>query len=111
MSRAYWAPKSTTRTVSVTESDSMAHTDALRPLEELSFGLQGGSHHHLGLLELLHRLVAAGGHGRAQGAEEAHAAVVLVGRSEQDLAEAAPYRGAYPRPAGQRRVEGGHAPV
>src|ERR1700722_14733740 len=98
MSRAYWAPKSTTRTVSVTESDSMAHTDTLGPLEELPFGLQRRGHHHLGLLELLDRLVAAGGHGRTQGAEEVHAAVVLMGGAEQDFAQAAAHRGAPPGP-------------
>src|ERR1700727_2631188 len=98
MSRAYWAPKSTTRTVSVTESDSMAHADALGPLEELPFRLQGWGHHHLCLLELLDRLVPAGGHGRTEGAEEVHAAVVLVGRAEQDFAQAPPHRGTHPGP-------------
>ena len=44
-------------------------------------------------------------------AEQVHAAVVLVGGAEQDLAEAAAHRGAHPGPAGQGRVEGGHAPV
>src|ERR1019366_9991631 len=109
MSRSYWAPKSTTRTVSVTESDSMAHADTLRPLEELPLGLQGGSDHDLCLLEFLHRLVPARGHGRAQCTEEVHAAVVLVGRAEQDLTEAPAHRGAHPRPTGAGGVEGGHA--
>ena len=69
---------------------SMAHADALGPLQVLALGLQRRGHHDLGLLELLDRLVAAGGHGRAQGAEQVHAAVVLVGRAEQDLAQACP---------------------
>src|ERR1700744_4449377 len=111
MSRAYWAPKSTTRTASVTESGSMAHADALRALEELALGLQGGGDHDLGLLELLDRLVPTGGHGGAEGAEEVHAAIVLMRRAEQDFAQAAAHRGAHPGAAGQRGVEGGHAPV
>src|SRR5437868_4664830 len=63
MSWAYWAPKSTTRTVSgglpwVTPL--LPHPDALAALERLPLGLEGRSHHDLGLLEFLHRLVAAG---------------------------------------------------
>ena len=51
----------------------------------LALGLQRRREHDLRLLELLQRLVAAGGHRRAKRAEEVEAAVVLVGRSEQDL--------------------------
>ena len=42
---------------------SMAHADALRALELLSFSLQRGGEHNLGLLELFERLVATRGHG------------------------------------------------
>ena len=69
---------------------SAAHPHTLGALQGLALGLQGGGHHDLGLLELLDRLVAAGGHGGAQGAEEVHAAVVLVGRAEQDLLQGPP---------------------
>ena len=79
--------------------------------ELLALGLQRRGDHDLGLLELLDRLVAAGRHRGAQRAEEVHAAVVLVGRAEQDLAQRAAHRGAHPGAARQRRVEGGHAPV
>ena len=53
-------------------------------------------HHDLGLLELLERLVAAGGHRGAQRAEQVHAAVVLVGRADEDLLERAPDRRSAP---------------
>ena len=62
----------------------------LRPLERLALGLQCRRHHDLGLLELLQRLVAARGHRGPQRAEQVHAAVVLVGRADQDLLERAP---------------------
>src|SRR5262249_7109120 len=54
---------------------SVAHADALAALEALALGLQRGGHHDLGLLELLDRLVAGGGHRRAQGAEQVEGAV------------------------------------
>src|ERR1700722_5524707 len=98
--RAYCAPKSTTRTVSVVtdscSSASVTHPHALRPLEVLPFGLQRRGHHDFGLLELLDRLVAAGRHCRLERAEEVHAAVVLVGGAVEDLPQAAPHRGAHP---------------
>src|SRR5215471_12194385 len=84
ISCAYCAPKSTTSTVSNGEASiasasrcvhgptscwsryaSVAHADALAALEALALGLQRGGHHDLGLLELLDRLVAGGGHRRA----------------------------------------------
>src|ERR1700683_5044830 len=107
MSWAYWAPKSTTRTVSGvsattkvesagratgTGRGSVPHPHSLRALQCFALGLQGRGHHHLGLLEFLDRLVAARGHGRAQRAEEVHAPVVLVGGPEEDLGERPPYR-------------------
>src|SRR5881227_1878059 len=80
ISCAYCAPKSTTSTVSNGGASTLAlatHADALAALEALALGLQRGGHHDLGLLELLDRLVAGGGHRRAQGAEEVEGAVVL----------------------------------
>ena len=59
-----------------------------------------GRDHDLGLLELLDRLVAAGGHRRPQRPEEVHPPVVLVGRSEQDLLQRAPHRRCAPGPRG-----------
>src|SRR5256884_179814 len=121
MSWAYWAPKSTTRTVSNSVTGRppdagrpgplVTHAHLLGPLEALALGLERGGHHDLRLLELLHRLVAARRHGRAQGAEQVQAAVVLVGRAEEDLLERAPDLGPHPGPSGQGGVEGGHAPV
>src|SRR2546423_8135040 len=73
ISCAYCAPKSTTRTVSnsslmrLVPLGSVAHADALGPLEALPLGLQGGGDHDLGLLELLHGLVAARRHRCAHG--------------------------------------------
>src|SRR5579863_1784544 len=93
------------------ERPSVAHSDTLGALQRLSLGLQCGRHHHLGLLELLDGLVPRRGHGGAQSAEEVHAAVVLVRRPEEDLLERASHRRPHPRPAGKRRMEGGHAPV
>src|SRR5437867_1148485 len=99
MSWAYWAPKTTTTvskdrsaapTCSGTAGSAMtgagltAHADALRPLQALALGLQRGGDHHLGLLELLDGLVAAGGHRGSQRTEQVEAAVVLVGRPDQD---------------------------
>src|SRR5437588_2049381 len=79
ISCAYWAPKSTTRTVSNgssgTAGDLVTHSHALGPLEGLALGLEGGGDHDLGLLELLDGLVAAGRHRGAQGAEQVETAV------------------------------------
>src|SRR5215218_1665356 len=113
ISCAYCAPKSTTSTVSNWDASttpsrcvpgptycwsryaSAAHADALAALEALALGLQRGGHHDLGLLELLDRLVAGGGHRRAQGAEEVEGAVVLVGGADEDLVERAPLPGVH----------------
>src|SRR2546423_5337897 len=114
ISCAYCAPKSTTRTVSNWGASMWClatHADALAALEALALGLQGGGHHDLGLLELLDRLVAGGGHGRAQGAEEVESAVVLVGRADEDLLERAPLTGMHARPAGQGGAVRRHPPV
>src|SRR5947208_7273788 len=114
ISCAYCAPKSTTSTVSNGGASTLAlatHADALAALEALALGLQRGGHHDLGLLELLDRLVAGGGHRRAQGAEEVESAVVLVGRADEDLLERAPLTGMHARPAGQVGMERRHPPV
>src|SRR5438477_3070984 len=114
ISCAYCAPKSTTRTVSnasVTTGASVPHADALRALQGLALGADGGGHHHLGLLELLDGLVPARGHRGAQGAEQVEPAVVLVGRAHEHLAQRAPRLGAYPCAARERGMERGHAPV
>src|ERR671911_174444 len=129
ISCAYCAPKSTTSTVSNWDGStatsrcvpgptycwssyaSAAHADALAALEALALGLQRGAHHDLGLLKLLDRLVAGGGHGCAQGAEEVEGAVVLVGGADEDLVERAPLTGVHARPAGQVGMERRHPPV
>src|SRR5262245_49931741 len=80
------------------------HADALGTLECLAFGLQGRREHHLGLLELLERLVPGGGHRGAQRAEEVERAVVLVRGADEDLGQRRPVRRLHPRAAGQRRV-------
>ena len=64
--------------------------------------------HHLGLLELLHRLVPAGRHRGAERAEEVHAAVVLVRGAEQDLAQRAADLGLHPR--ARAAASGGTSP-
>src|SRR2546430_17434962 len=66
MSCAYCAPKSTTR-IGRGSVIGSGHADPLGLLVALALGLDGRGHHHLGLLELLDALVAAGGHGRAHG--------------------------------------------
>ena len=109
MSWAYWAPKSTTRTVAVVAQWPMPTPCCA--LELLALGLQARRDHDLGLLELLQRLVAARRHRGAQRAEEVHAAVVLVRGAEQDLAQRAADLGAHARAPRQRRVERRHAPV
>src|SRR2546426_9897839 len=115
ISCAYWAPKSTTRTVSNgssgTAGDLVTHSHAMRPLEGLALGLKGGGDHDLGLLELLDGLVAARRHRGAQGAEQVEAAVVLVGRADENLLERAARLGADAGAAGQHGMERGHAPV
>src|SRR5438270_7419580 len=114
ISCAYCAPKSTTSTVSNGGASTLAlatHADALAALEALALGLQRGGHHDLGLLELLDRLVAGGGHRGAQGAEEVEAAVVLVRRSQEDLAHRASHAGADAGAPRQGGMERGHAPV
>src|SRR5512132_258774 len=114
ISCAYCAPKSTTSTVSNGGASTLAlstHADALAALEALAFGLQRGGNHHLGLLELLDRLVPGGGHRRAQGAEQVQGAVVLVGRADEDLVERAPLAGVHARAARQVGMEGRHPPV
>src|SRR2546421_7774111 len=114
ISCAYCAPKSTTSTVSNGSASTLplsAHADALAVLEALALGLQRGGHHDLGLLELLDRLVAGGGHRRAQGAEEVEGAVVLVRRTDEDLVECAPLTGMDARPPGQVGMERRHPPV
>src|SRR5260370_8866534 len=114
ISCAYCAPKSTTRTVSnwgASMRRLATHADALAALQALALGLQGGGHHDLGLLELLDRVVAGGGHRRAQGAEQVEGAVVLVGGTDEDLVERAPLTGVHTRAAGQVGVERRHAPV
>src|SRR4051795_11342374 len=97
ISCAYCAPKSTTRIVSngagsgaVTSAASPAHADALGTLERLPLRLERGGDHHFRLLELLERLVAGGGHRRAQGAAEIEGAVVLVRGPDEDLGERGP---------------------
>src|ERR1700726_2803385 len=114
ISWAYWAPKSTTRTVSccgVNSLGSAAHADVLLPLEHLALGLQRGCDHDLGLLALLERLVAGRRHRGAQGTEQVQGAVVLVGRPDQDLGEGGVAARVHASSAGQGRVKRRHAPV
>ena len=96
----------------VVDRRSMAHADALGPLQLLALGLQGRGDHHLGLLELLHasrsrtspspcaarRTGSCGRRSRGPGRAGSRAGV-----------PADP--GADPRAPRQRRVERGHAPV
>src|SRR5437660_8936979 len=114
ISCAYCAPKSTTSTVSNGSASTLplsAHADALAVLEALALGLQRGGHHDLGLLELLDRLVAGGGHRRAQGAEEVEPAVVLVGGPDEYLLQRPPLLDPDAGAPRQRGVERGHPPV
>src|SRR3954464_251614 len=126
ISWAYCAPKSTTSTacsgVDVTTDpnggirqrrgdNSVPHADALRALQAFALGEQCRGHHDLGLLEFLHRFIAAGRHRRAQRAEEIHASVVLVGRADEDLAHGTSRLRLHSSPAGQGGMERGHAPV
>src|SRR3954463_2024873 len=92
-------------------ADSPAHADALRALECLAFGLQRRRDHDLGLLELLERLVAGGGHRRAERTEEVHGAVVVVRRPGEDLGERSPLTRMHSRATREVGMEGGHTPV
>src|SRR5687768_4728675 len=93
MSCAYCAPRSTTRTgrgVAGSRSGvtpSVPHADALRALIALALGLDRRGDHELGLLELLHVGVARRGHRRRERAEQIERAVVLVGGTDEDLAQ------------------------
>ena len=89
----------------------LAHADALRLLQRLALGLQRRCDHHFGLLELLHRLVAASGHRGAQGAEEVHPSVVLVRGADEDLLQRAAGGCLHSCAPRQRRMERRHAPV
>src|SRR5687767_13729138 len=78
MSWAYWAPKSTTRTVSNSSSSSamltrhpeLAVVDGGLPATTTADSARSCGHHELGLLQLLDRLVAGERHGLAQRAEQ-----------------------------------------
>src|SRR3954463_12209205 len=102
ISCAYCAPRSTTSTLSWWVSSAVtsapvdarwcalaAHADALRALQRLALGLQRRRDHHLGLLELLHRLVAGGGHRGAERTEQVERAVVVVRGPDEDLLQRA----------------------
>src|SRR3954452_9368911 len=88
-----------------------AHAHRLVALQLLALGLQGRGDHHLGALEVANVLVAAGGHRGAQRPDQVEGAVVLLGGSEQDLLQGAVLLGGHAGAAGQRGVEGCHAPV
>src|SRR5262245_11686362 len=88
-----------------------AHADRLLALELLALGLKRGRDHHLGALEVADVLVAAGGHGGPQGADQVEGPVVLVRRAKQDLLQGAVLLDGNPRAARQRRVEGRHSPM
>src|SRR5256885_8101385 len=110
MSWAYWAPKSTTRTVSNSGiSGPLAHS--LLALQVLALAGDGRGDDDLRLLELLDRGVATGGHRELEGPEEVHRAVVDLGRAEQDLPEGPPGPGGHPDTSRQGGVEACHAPV
>src|SRR4051812_34032300 len=111
ISCAYWAPKSTTRTVSVMWPASVAHADALSPLQRLAFCLQRRRHHDLCLLEVFDVDIAAGCHRGTQRTEEVHATVVLVGGTDEDFLQRAPRCGLDARTPRQCRVERRHPPV
>src|SRR5260370_32527782 len=110
----YWAPKSTTRTVSWGEAKglrSASHADVLLPLEHLALGLQGGGHHHLGLLELFQRLVPGGRHRGAQRPEEVERPVVVVCGSDEHHGDRRAPSGVDPRGAREGGAERGHPPL
>jgi len=88
-----------------------AHADALLTLELLALGLQGRRHHQLGAVELRDVAVAAGGHRSAQAAHQVERAVVLAGRTGDDLLEGAVLLGRHSGATRQGRVERRHPPV
>src|SRR5665213_1563511 len=81
---------------------SATHPHTLRALQCLALGLERRGDHDLGLLELLHRLVAARRHRCPKRTEEVHPTVVLMGGPAEDLLHVAPHRGAHPGTARQR---------
>src|SRR3977135_700903 len=110
MSCAYWAPKSTTRTVSNSGiSGPLAHS--LLALQVLALARDGRGDDDLRLLELLDRGVAAGGHRELERPEEVHRAVVDLGRAEQDLPERPQGARCHAHASRQRGVEARHPPV
>src|SRR5437588_7605670 len=111
MSWAYWAPKSTTRTVSKSDMGSGPLAHSLLALQVLALAGDGRGDDDLRLLELLDRGVATGGGRERQGPEEVHRAVVDRGRAEQDLLEGPLGAGGHPDTSGQGGMEACHAPV
>src|SRR5207237_3552042 len=111
MSWAYWAPKSTTRTVSKSDMESGPLAHSLLALQVLALTGDGRGDDDLRLLELLDRGVATGGHRELEGTEEVHRAVVDLGRAEQDLPEGPRGARGHPDPPRERGVEARHAPV
>src|SRR5215210_3120709 len=113
MSCAYCAPRSTTRTgrgrSGVTPS--VPHAHALRALVALALGLDRRGDHELGLLELLHVGVARRGHRRREGPEQVERAVVLVGGTDEDLAQRCDLISLHTGPTRKRGMKGGHPPV
>src|SRR3954449_7694523 len=88
-----------------------AHPDLLRALQLLALGLQRRRDHQLRAVELRDVAVAARRHRRPQAAHEVERAVVLVGRTGEDLLQRAVLHGLHTRAARERGVEGRHAPV
>src|SRR5215216_259299 len=88
-----------------------AHAHGLLALELLALGLERRRDHHLGALEVADVLIAAGGHGRPQRADQVERAVVLLRRPEEDLLERPVLHGRHTGAARKRRMEGRHAPV
>src|SRR4029077_8992171 len=88
-----------------------AHADRLLALELLALGHQGGRDHHLGAVEFGDIRVAGGRHRGPQRAHQVEGPVVVLGRTQEDLLERAVLVGGHPGAAGQRRMEGRHAPV
>src|SRR5437773_2249842 len=111
MSCAYCAPKSTTRTGRVSMTGPLLRAHPLRRLQGLALGLDGRGDDDLRLLELLDRGVSRGGHRGPKGPEQVQGAVVLVGRADEDLLQAADPLGGDPSPTGKIGVERGHAPM
>src|SRR5438034_6552981 len=114
ISCAYCAPRSTTRTGRGSCSAvirSVPHPHVLSLLVRLSLGLDGGSHDELGLLELPDRRVSRGRHGGGERAEQVQRAVVLVGRTHEDLGERGDLLGLHPGATRKARMERGHPPM